>query len=182
LSGIGITGSAITRSPGPTLTIIPITPVATRVTPIIPIPTVTRPIAAGPGRVSDTEAFSIRHLRSHTNTKRRRDLHTNMRHRCDLDTTMTDRRDPHTTTKGRRGRPQAYPVLITTPAMANNKAGDYGVVVGGRNRSSTGLPVLSFDLIKSGVRPPSSIDEVDAQGGFPNPSLLPIHLCPANIM
>jgi len=109
LSGIGTTGSAGT----PTPSVIPIIPMATRaVTPLIPmatravtplIPMATRvvtpliPVATRVerGRISDSEACSIRNLRFRTNTERRRNLPTNMRHRHGLDTT----------TRRRRGRP-----------------------------------------------------------------------------
>jgi len=87
------------------------------------------------GRISDSEACSIRSLRFHTNTERRRELPTNMRH------------DLHTNMKRRRGRPQAYPAPITTPATTNN---DTEAITGLRGRSrrtntsGAGLQLLSF--------------------------------------
>src|SRR5262249_21221888 len=124
LSGIGITGSAGT--PTPILTVTPI--LATRVgTPIILIPmatrAVTRLIPMARGRISDSDACSIRRLlRFHTNTERRRTLPTNMKHR----------HSPHTTTRRRRGHPGTYPAPITTPVTSNN---DNGATIGSRGRS-----------------------------------------------
>jgi hypothetical protein len=87
---------------------------------------ITRPMAVDRGRISASEAFSIRRRQFHTNTKRRH-RHTNISQRGHTIIgqhrqrhTIRRRRDQATTLSCRRGRPQVYVAPIPMPATSSN--------------------------------------------------------------